>query len=196
MPVMDLAARLGGAARIETFKADTVLFHRGDVTRHMFGVVDGQAYLRRTTIEGAEIVVHRALGGDLFAEAALFSSSYHCDGIAVAGARIAWFEKTALLDMMQTDGRFAVAFCRRIAGQVQRLRSNIELRAIRSAEDRIMAALSLRLGEGETRYEPAGSWKGFAAEIGLTHEALYRALKRLEQAKRLRRDGPVVELGV
>ena len=196
MPVMDLAARLGGAARVETFKTDTVMFHRGDATRHMYGVVHGQAHLRRPTREGADIIVHRAQDGELFAEAALFSPHYHCDGIAIAGAKIALFEKTAMLNLMQRDGAFAVVFCQRMAGQVQRLRSNIELRAIRSAQDRIMAALSLRLGDSETHLELPGTWKGFAQEIGLTHEALYRALKRLEQSKRLHRNGRLVRLGV
>jgi len=196
MPVMELLNRLGSAARIETFNVDHVLFHRGDATHHMYGVTHGQAHLRRITREGAEIIVHRAQGGELFAEAALFSSHYHCDGIAIAGAKIAVFEKTAMLDLMQRDGAFAVMFCQRMAGQVQRLRSNIELRAMRSAEDRIMAALSLRLGERDTHYELPGTWKGFAQEIGLTHEALYRALKRLEQSKRLKREGRSIQLGV
>jgi len=192
---MDLVARLGDAARIETFKAAKVIFHRGDPTRHMYGVLDGQADLRRITIEGAEIIVHRAQSGELFAEAALFSPRYHCDGVAAAGSKIVLFEKTAMLTLMQSDGAFAVAFCQRLAGQVQRLRSGIELRAMHSAQDRIMAALSLRLGDGETRYTLPGTWKSFAQDIGLTHEALYRALKRLEQSKRLRRDGLMVELG-
>jgi len=195
MPVMDLITRLDPGARVEAFDADTILFHRGDPARHMFGVLGGQASLRRTTIEGAEIIVHRAHRDELFAEAALFSPTYHCDGIVTAGTRIAWLDKMVVLQQIQEDGPFAAAFCQRLAGQVQRLRSNIELRAMRSAEDRIMAALSLRLGEGETRCTLAGTWKSFAAEIGLSHEALYRALKRLEQAKRLHREGLTVQLG-
>jgi len=196
MAVMELVKRLGGAARIETMDAERVLFHRGDATRYMYGVLHGQAHLRRITREGAEIIVHRAQGGELFAEAALFSPHYHCDGVAISGAKIALFEKTAMLNLMQSDGAFAIAFCQRMAGQVQRLRSGIELRAIRSAEDRIMAALSLRIGDDETGYEMPGTWKGFAQDIGLTHEALYRALKRLERSKRLRRDGRQIQLGV
>ena len=196
MDVMDLVEHLGGAARVERFKVDKTLFHRGDPTRHMYGVLDGQADLRRITIEGAEIIVHRAQSGELFAEAALFSPRYHCDGVATAGSKIALFEKTALLELMQSDGAFAVGFCQRLARQVQRLRSSIELRAMHSAEDRIMAALSLRLGDGETRYALPGTWKSFAQDIGLTHEALYRALKRLERSKRLHRDGRMIQLGV
>ncbi|MBX9700679.1 MAG: helix-turn-helix domain-containing protein, partial [Acetobacteraceae bacterium] len=33
------------------------------------------------------------------------------------------------------------------------------------------------------------SWKTLAAELGLTHEATYRALARLERAGLVRRDG-------
>jgi len=196
MQVMELVERLGRAARIETFKDDTVLFRRGDATRYMYGVLEGQASLRRTSFEGAELTIYRAHGGDLFAEAALFSDAYHCDGEAHGGSRIALFSKPAVLNLMQNDGAFAAGFCQRLAGQVQRLRSNIELRAIRSAEERIIAALSLRLGTGETLYEVQGTWKAFAGEIGLTHEALYRALNRLERARRVQRSGRSIRLGV
>lgn len=196
MQVTELVERLGRAARVETYTTDTMLFRRGDPTRHMFGILEGQACLRRTTFEGAELIIHRAHEGDLFAEAALFSDAYHCDGQALAGSRVAMLSKPAVLNLMQDDGAFAEAFCQRLAGQVQRLRSNIELRAIRSADERIIAALSLRVGTGETNYELAGTWKGFAQEIGLSHEALYRALKRLELANRVQRQGRSIQLGV
>jgi len=196
MQVIELVERLGRAARVETYTSDTVLFRRGDSTRHMFGIVQGQACLRRTTFEGTELIIHHAYEGDLFAEAALFSDAYHCDGQALAGSRVAFLSKSGVLNLMQDDGAFAAAFCQRLAGQVQRLRSNIELRAIRSADDRIIAALSLRVGTGETNYDLTGTWKGFAQEIGLSHEALYRALKRLEQANRVQRQGRSIRLGV
>lgn len=194
MDVQELIDRLGDQARIERFAANKLLFRRGDETRSVFGIVQGQARLRRYTVEGTALTIHRAFAGDIFAEAAMFSDVYHCDGEVLAGTHVAQFPKLALQNLMQNDQAFAATFCHHMASQVQRLRSALELRSIRSAEDRVMAALSLRLREGQSRLELNGTWKGFASEIGLTHEALYRALKRLQAGGRLMRSGRVIEI--
>ena len=194
MTVRDLIKRLRRGASIKTFDGETPLFHRGERTQYMYGVLHGEAILRRFTAEGGEIVIHRARSESLFAEAALFSDHYHCDGHVVAGSRVALFSKTAMLQTMAQDTDFAIAFSQRLASQVQSLRSMMELRGIRNAEERIIAALSLRLADGHDTLVLNGSWKDFAQDIGLTHEALYRALQRLEQAKRLSRSGTEVQL--
>ncbi|OEJ69180.1 Crp/Fnr family transcriptional regulator [Magnetovibrio blakemorei] len=194
MDAQELIDRLGEQARVERFAADSMLFRRGDTTRFVFGIVQGHAQLRRYTVEGAALTVHRASAGDIFAEAALFSDVYHCDGEVLTGTHVAQFPKLALQNLMQNDQAFAAAFCHHMASQVQRLRSSLELRSIRSAEDRVMAALSLRLRSGQSRLELNGTWKDFATEIGLTHEALYRALKRLQVGGRLTRSGRVIQM--
>lgn len=194
MDVAQLAQQLGGAAKTKRVDQDTLLFCRGDRTRNMYGLLSGNARLLRYTVDGAPITLHRAKPGGFFAEASLFASAYHCDGEASAGSVVAVFPKAAVLAIMEQDASFARAFCQHMARQVQGLRSNLELRGIRSAEERIMAALSLKLGEGESRVELPGTWKDFAEDVGLTHEALYRALKRLEDAGRLSRDGLSVRI--
>jgi DNA-binding IclR family transcriptional regulator len=69
---------------------------------------------------------------------------------------------------------------------VQVLRSRLENRQIRSARERILQFLRLRCDpEGMWRRE--GSLKHLAEEIGLTHEALYRALAALEHEGRITR---------
>jgi CRP-like cAMP-binding protein len=141
------------------------------------------------------IPLHRARAGEFFAEASLFADAYHCDGEVMARSEIAVFEKAAVLNLMATDGPFAQAFCKHLAGQVQRLRSGIELRAIRSAPQRVMAALSFKLPDGAREMELSGTWKDFALDIGLTHEALYRALKSLQDAGRLHRSGRRFRMG-
>jgi CRP-like cAMP-binding protein len=98
------------------------------------------------------------------------------------------FPRAAVLRLMEEDAKFARDFCQILAHQVQGLRAKVELRGIRSAEDRILAALSLRLGDDEDRVDIVGTWKDFAHDLGLTHEALYRALRRLEDDGRIRRE--------
>jgi CRP-like cAMP-binding protein len=192
MNIEDLAQRLGEGVERKRVRAQEVLFYRGDPTHHLYGVVEGEVRLVRHTFDGAEVSLHRARPGDFFAEASLFSDIYHCDGVAGASSVLMAFSKRAVLDLMARDGQFAQAFCQHLAGQVQKLRSGIELRGIRNAEDRVMAAVSLRLKEGDDSLEVAGAWKNFALDIGLSHEALYRTLKRLEDQGRIKRQDRVI----
>lgn len=194
MDANEITARLGSAARIRTLAGDEGLFRRGDPALNMFGLLSGAAHLTRDTAEGARIVVHRAQPGSLFAEASLFSDVYHCDGEAQAGSQVAVFPKTAVRDLMQRDPDFAFGFCHRLASQVQNLRTHVELRAIRSAEERVLAALSFKFDGKARSVALKTTWKAFAQEIGLTHEALYRALKRLEHDGRIVREGAYVTL--
>lgn len=194
MDVTQLSRQLGGAAKIKQMDQDTLLFHRGDRSRNMYGLISGSARLLRYTVDGVPITLHRAKPGGFFAEASLFASVYHCDGEASAGSVIAVFPRAAVLAIMERDVGFTRAFCQHMAHQVQGLRSNLELRGMRSAEERVVAALSLKLGDGQNRVKLPGTWKDFAQDIGLTHEALYRALKRLEDAGRLQRDGQTVRI--
>lgn len=59
----------------------------------------------------------------------------------------------------------------RLASQVQDYRRRIETLAIKAAEDRVLAALA-ELGQNVGVTD-------FAARIGLSHEATYRALSAL-----------------
>ncbi len=82
---------------------------------------------------------------------------------------------------MENNPGFAVALAQQFAGQVQTYRRRIEILAISSAENRVLTALS----DGWL----TGKVVDFAAEIGLTHEATFRALSNLV------RDGRVVKTG-
>ncbi|MGE5506817.1 MAG: Crp/Fnr family transcriptional regulator [Actinomycetota bacterium] len=186
----ELERRAGGGRR--RLEAGATLFCQGDATFGLFAVVEGSVRLLRHGFDGGAITLHVARAGETFAEASLFSDVYHCDAVADGPALVAVIDKQAARALLATDTDFAMAFAARLARLVQGLRSQVELRDIRSAGDRIMAALSLRAGpDGSVRL--AGSLKSFASEIGLTHEALYRALRRLEGRGALRReDGTLV----
>ena len=157
------------------------VFRQDDAARGMFWVARGRIDLVRFTEAGTEVVLHRAGAGQTFAEASLFSPRYHCNAVAAAPSRVAAIDKSALIVKMRSDPEFALALMAQMAGQVQGYRRRLELLAIRSAEDRVLAALS-----DNARY---GTVLAFAARIGLTHEATYRALSRLTK------DGRIEKLG-
>ncbi|MEL6964249.1 MAG: cyclic nucleotide-binding domain-containing protein, partial [Pseudomonadota bacterium] len=68
--------------RMLDLKRGDLVFATGDKTRGLFRVEDGLIRLVRHAADGREVTLHLAKPGDFFAEASLFSESYHCDAIA------------------------------------------------------------------------------------------------------------------
>ncbi|HEX7968760.1 MAG TPA: Crp/Fnr family transcriptional regulator, partial [Stellaceae bacterium] len=152
----------------------------GDEATAIFAVERGRLRLIRHTVDDRRVVLHTARAGELFAEAALFSRTYHCDAVADTPARLRVLSKPKLLAAFRADPELALRFMAILARQVMSLRTRLELRSIRSARERVLQHLLLAAaGDGRTvRIE--GTLMDLAAEIGLTHEALYRALAALE----------------
>ncbi len=81
-----------------------------------------------------------------------------------------------------------------LARQVMALRTRLERRNIHSARDRVRHYLTVNAGaDGRTVTLP-GTVKQLAADLGLTHEALYRALARMEAEGEIKRSRAVIEI--
>src|ERR1017187_10310014 len=66
-------------------------------------------------------------------------------------------------------------------------RSRIEQRNIRSARERVRHFLKVNAGADGRTVDLQGTLKDLAAELGLTHEALYRNLAALERSGEIKR---------
>jgi len=183
-----------GVGRRQTLTKGETLFLRGDASRGPYILRTGQVRLYRQDETGSEVILHRAWPGEHFAEASVFSDLYHCDCVAEEQSTVIAIPKAAILHALKNDPEFSFRFTESLARQVMHLRTGLELRNIRSAEQRVLAACRLRAGDKGQPFEIAGTLKAFAAEIGLTHEALYRALRKLEDGGALRRDGQSFEI--
>ena len=104
------------------------------------------------------------------------------------------YPKRALLRALREDPGAALALTGHLARQVQALRGHIELLNIKSARDRVLAYLHNHLGASARRVKLEWTWKTIATEIGLTHEAVYRALAELEREGLIERAGKAVVL--
>jgi CRP-like cAMP-binding protein len=188
MPVEDwlpAAVRRVGVDR--TLKSGEALFRLGDKTAGLCEVVAGRVRLARVDRAGREIVLHVAGPGETIAEASLFASRYHCDAIASTDAVVRIYPKTAVLAAFAQDRAAAQAFTATLARQVMSLRTRIEQRNIRSARERVRHYLSVNVGADGRTVALAGTLKDLAAELGLSHEALYRTLGALERAGAIKR---------
>ncbi len=164
-----------------TLRQGEALFRQEETPWAVFLVRAGAVSLVRHTEAGRLVPIFRAKSGDTIAEASLFSSRYHCDCVAERNATLLAFGKRAVLREMSRDPDFAMALTHRLAIQVQTYRRKLELIAITPAKERVLAALA----DGWLQ----GSVLAFAADIGLTHEAAYRALASLVGEGRARRTG-------
>ena len=163
-----------------------VLFHEGDPTFGIFRLIAGRIRLVRVTAEGTEVPMHTVRSGELFAEASLFSTHYHCDAIALVKSEVLLYPKAEVVRQLKTNEEKMWDFAAEMASRLQSLRTQMEIRQIRSATQRVLQSLQLR-ANAVGCWSPEGTLKQYAEEIGLTHEALYRALARLEKEGRITR---------
>ena len=170
------------------------LFRQGDPVSGIFAVVEGRVRLVRYSRDGVVSVLHVAAPGDTFAEAALFSDVYHCDAVADVPSAIAVIPKEAILKAFAANPDVATAFMARLARQVQALRSRLEMRNIRSATERVLQYLLLLSAPGQRVVTFDRCFKDVAAEVGLTHEAFYRALSVLDTKGKIERNGRVIRI--
>jgi CRP-like cAMP-binding protein len=167
-PFDSLPKRQAGLLEI---KKGATLFRQGDESRAMYFIHCGAVSLIRHTEAGQKVTLFRAKAGDTIAEPSIFSEDYHCDAVAEQQSTVSTFDKETVLARMTEDSAFAAALVKRLAGQVQTYRRRLELLAIRSATEWVLAGLA----DGRL----TGTVLEFAAELGLSNEVVYRALAKL-----------------
>ena len=159
----------------------------------MFLVRGGRLRLLRHTRDGRAVTLAIARAGELFAEAALFSACYHCDAVADLDSAVAVYPTGPMLDRLRRDPALALEYMRLQARRLQALRARLELREVRRADERTLQYLYL-LSDGGGRVAPDRPLKDMAGEVGLSHEAFYRALAALERAGAIRRGPDGIDL--
>ena len=103
-----------------------------------------------------------------------------------------WFPEAAFREALNGAPAFRDAWMAQLAREVRMLRARCERLSLHGAEARILHALESEGTAGTLTL--AQSRKAWAAELGLTHEALYRALARMQAADTLDLDGARVTL--
>ena len=183
-----------GGERTRTLQAGEFLFRQGDAAMFVFAIERGQLRLERRTFDGRLVPLHLARAGETFAEAALFADRYHCDAVALTDAVVKALPKAALLVELEHSRGHAPILVHAMARQLHALRQRLELRNVRSARERVLLALELRATDDSRTVVLEGPLQDFAADLGLTREALYRTLARLHASGQIVRDGSQITL--
>jgi len=168
--------------------AGQTLFSQGQQSACLYEVVSGKIRLACVDPAGREVVLGFASGGDTIGEASLFSPIYRCSAVATAPAVIRIYQKAALLAEFARNPKAAQAFMARLSRRIIDLRARLERQGIHSARDRVRHYLATYASMHQRTVVLPGTLKDLAAELGLTHEALYRTLSEMES------DGEIARL--
>lgn len=182
---------LRAAAEFVPITARQCLCRIGEPVQHMFSVIAGEVRLLRRDSNGAEFIVQRSRGGFL-AEASLAARVYHCDVVAAENGGVLRFPAAVFRQSLRDDAAFNDAWMNQLAREVRRLRAQCERLSLHGAAERIVHYLASEGSDGAVTL--AQSRKAWAAELGLSHEALYRTLRRLQLDGTLSIDGERIAL--
>lgn len=155
-----------------TFAAGAFVFHRSDAVETLHVVRSGAIRLVRYQSDGKPAVLQRATSGDILAEASVFSSGYHCDGVAMTDAETLAYPVADIRRLLDTDIGFCHAWAAAVSHRLQVARKRAELASLRTVGERLDAWLAW----SEGTLPPKGGWKAIAEDIGVSPEALYREL--------------------
>lgn len=166
------------ATRIE-FDAGERLFRIGAKPAAMFCVLAGEVRLTRTSSTGGEVILQRTRHGFL-AEASMEASRYHCDAVAAEPATVWRFPLVTFRRSLEEDATFRAGWVAHLSRELRRARAQCERLTLRSAAARVLHFIESEGRNGVVTLTQ--SRKAWAAELGLSHEALYRTLAALETA--------------
>jgi CRP/FNR family transcriptional regulator, dissimilatory nitrate respiration regulator len=136
----------------------------------------GEVRLVRASSAGGEIILQRTRRGFL-AEASLDQPAYHCDAVAGTASSLLAIQRRAFRDALAADA-FRNAWMAHLARELRQARAHAERLSLKTARQRIVHFIETE-GEGGV-VDLNQSRKDWAAELGLTHEALYRALAQMK----------------
>ena len=159
--------------------AGQMIFDQGDAAVGVYEVVSGKVKQVRIDPEGRDVVVGIAGPGEMIAEASLVSQTHDCAATAVTNAVVRLYRKGTLLAQLERDPQAALSFMATLVEKILSLRIRLERRSILSARDRVRHYLTTNVGGRERTVDLPSTLKDLAAELGLTHETLYRTLAEM-----------------
>ena len=123
-------------------------------------------------------------------EASLKVARYHCDALAIIDTTVVKVPIRALAAELDRDPAFASRWIGMLNQEVRRLRLHCERLSMKSVKDRVLHLINTEGQNGS--YTASTGLKSLAGELGVTHEALYRTLAALVNAKIIQRDQGVL----
>ncbi|NNE98317.1 MAG: Crp/Fnr family transcriptional regulator [Pyrinomonadaceae bacterium] len=163
------------------YRTNEFVFQQGTTAEGIFTVENGGIKIERYTSDGAVVGIHQAGAGECFAEASLFSEKYDCFAVATKPSRLTLFPKKEVLSVLMKHPETAIKYITHLSNEVKRLRTDLHLRSINSARERLLNYFLLFSDPKTKILTLPFTLKDLAGRLGLAHETVYRELRKLEQ---------------
>uniref|UniRef100_A0A832H3I7 Crp/Fnr family transcriptional regulator n=1 Tax=Oscillatoriales cyanobacterium SpSt-402 TaxID=2282168 RepID=A0A832H3I7_9CYAN len=174
-------AELQAVISFKDLLAGQILFTQHEPTSAVFILESGHIQLVNYTEDGQQINHYSVRTGESFAEVSLFDEVYVCTAIAQTTSRVLVLPKQPFLKTLRHHPDFAYTFMAQLAQRLHENKILLELRSIRSAQRRVFHYLQLNVQSDELTINLERPLKEIADDLGLTPEALSRALKQLQK---------------
>lgn len=158
------------------FEKGDYLFHQGQKPEFMFYIVSGEAILSRISSHGEPTTLQRCKGGFL-SEASLLTDAYHCDAISTQSGQAITLP-IKLLRSALTDSDFSLKWVQLLSREIMRLRTQSERLGLKDIQSKIIHLIETEGKNGALTLQ--SDFKSLASEIGVSHEALYRSIAKME----------------
>lgn len=180
-------ASVGQVPQTMNVEAGKALARAGQTPASLYFVLSGEVRLIRHTPDGRVAVMQRVQRGPV-AEASLDSRRYHCDVVCSRASRVLRLPLDAVRSVIETEPELRRLWTQRLTREVIRLRATVERLNLDTAAERIAHAITL--DGSHFRLTMSSTRRQWAEELGLSHEALYRALRRMKNDGRLAEPEP------
>ena len=179
-----------GQCHAHHFEKGDYLFHQGKKPEYMFFIVSGEAVLTRISSHGEPTILQRCKGG-FVSEASLLVDTYHCDAIATHNGQAITLPIKSLREAL-ADSKFSMKWVQLLSKEIMRLRTQSERLGLKDIRSKLIHLIETEGKQGVLTLQ--SDFKSMASEIGVTHEALYRAIAALEKEGLLKKHPDTLEL--
>jgi CRP-like cAMP-binding protein len=166
-----------GQCHAHHFEKGDYLFQQGKKPEYMFFIVSGETVLTRISSHGEPTILQRCKGG-FVSEASLLVDAYHCDAIATHNGQAITLPIKSLRDAL-ADSKFSMKWVQLLSKEIMRLRTQSERLGLKDIRSKLIHLIETEGKQGVLKLQ--SDFKSIASEIGVTHEALYRAIATLEK---------------
>lgn len=185
--ISQLPAALQRVATYRQLMNEQTLFDHNEPAQVIYAVKSGRIRLLHYTKSGQAISHYAVHAGEICAEVALFSDIYTCSAVVETSTQVLALPKQAFLDALQNFD-FATAFMAQLSYRLHTTKAMMEIRSIRSAQERVLHYLRLIAPSDHNTVVLKQPLKNIAADLSISPEALSRTLTQLESEGTIMRE--------
>jgi len=181
----------------KVFEKNTVAFKGFSESKQMMFLLEGSAKVERFHEDGSGIFLKRLLPGDMFGVLSIFTLTtyYPTHIIFEKRSKVLTLSEASVLELLRQDTQLLKNYLIFFNGQVNYLLDRMDLFSLQKGEERIMAYFN-KLPKTNQWVHLSMSKVELAEYLGLSRSALYRALDRLVEEKRIHLKGRDIQLTI